>query len=87
MYNPEFKNRLVSDLEALKAAGLFKQERYIDTKQYSEVGPALMHRITKRVFFISDFIFNNYFPRKCLVAKSTYCCQSYATMLCFPVRR
>ena len=38
MYNPEFKNRLVSDLEALKAAGLFKQERYIDTKQYSEVG-------------------------------------------------
>ncbi len=38
MYNPEFKNRLVSDLEALKASGLFKQERYIATPQFSEVG-------------------------------------------------
>ncbi len=38
MYNPDFKNRLVSDLETLKASGLFKQERYIATPQYSEVG-------------------------------------------------
>ncbi len=38
MYNPDFKNRLVSDLEALKSAGLFKQERYIATPQFSEVG-------------------------------------------------
>ncbi len=38
MYNPDFKNRLVSDLEGLKASGLFKQERYIATPQYSEVG-------------------------------------------------
>ncbi len=38
MYNPEFKNRIVADLEALKAAGLYKEERYIDTPQYSEVG-------------------------------------------------
>ena len=38
MYNTEFKNRLVTDLEGLKAAGLYKQERYIDTPQYSEVG-------------------------------------------------
>ncbi len=38
MYNPEFKNRLVSDLEGLKASGLFKQERYIATPQFSEVG-------------------------------------------------
>ena len=38
MYNTEFKNRLIADLEAMKAAGLFKQERYIDTPQYSEVG-------------------------------------------------
>lgn len=38
MYNAEFKNRLVADLEGLKAAGLFKQERYIATPQFSEVG-------------------------------------------------
>ncbi len=38
MYNPEFKNRLVTDLDALKAAGLFKNERYIATPQFSEVG-------------------------------------------------
>lgn len=38
MYNTEFKNRLIADLAAMKAAGLFKQERYIDTPQYSEVG-------------------------------------------------
>ncbi len=38
MYNPDFKNRLVSDLETLKASGLFKQERYIATPQFSEVG-------------------------------------------------
>ena len=38
MYNTEFKNRMVTDLEGLKAAGLYKQERYIDTPQYSEVG-------------------------------------------------
>ncbi len=38
MYNPDFKNRLVSDLETLKASGLYKQERYIATPQFSEVG-------------------------------------------------
>ena len=38
MYNIDFKNRLVNDLAALQAAGLFKQERYINTPQYSEVG-------------------------------------------------
>ena len=38
MYNPDFKNRLVSDLADLKAAGLFKEERFIATPQYSEVG-------------------------------------------------
>lgn len=38
MYNAEFKNRLVNDLAGLKAAGLFKQERYIATPQFSEVG-------------------------------------------------
>ncbi|HIX20002.1 MAG TPA: glycine C-acetyltransferase [Candidatus Akkermansia intestinigallinarum] len=38
MYNTDFKNRLVSDLDAMKAAGLFKQERYIHTPQFSEVG-------------------------------------------------
>ncbi|MGN0829577.1 MAG: glycine C-acetyltransferase [Akkermansia sp.] len=38
MYNTDFKNRLVTDLAGLKAAGLFKQERYIATPQFSEVG-------------------------------------------------
>ena len=38
MYNTDFKNRLVADLDAMKAAGLFKQERYIHTPQFSEVG-------------------------------------------------
>ena len=38
MYNTDFKNRLVTDLACLKAAGLFKQERYIATPQFSEVG-------------------------------------------------
>lgn len=38
MYNADFKNRLVADLAGLKAAGLFKQERYIATPQFSEVG-------------------------------------------------
>ncbi len=38
MYNPEFKNRLVTELADLKSAGLFKEERYIATPQYSEVG-------------------------------------------------
>ncbi|MGN0864947.1 MAG: glycine C-acetyltransferase [Akkermansia sp.] len=38
MYNTDFKNRLVADLAGLKAAGLFKQERYIATPQFSEVG-------------------------------------------------
>lgn len=37
MYNTDFKNRLVADLDAMKAAGLFKQERYIHTPQFSEV--------------------------------------------------
>ncbi len=38
MYNTDFKNRLVADLDAMKAAGLFKQERYLHTPQFSEVG-------------------------------------------------
>ncbi|MDO4751396.1 MAG: glycine C-acetyltransferase [Akkermansia sp.] len=38
MYNTDFKNRLVTDLAALKEAGLYKQERYISTPQFSEVG-------------------------------------------------
>ncbi|MCQ2364355.1 MAG: glycine C-acetyltransferase [Akkermansia sp.] len=38
MYNADFKNRLVADLAGLKAAGLYKQERYIATPQFSEVG-------------------------------------------------
>ena len=38
MYNPDFKNRLITDLAALKEAGLYKQERYISTPQFSEVG-------------------------------------------------
>ena len=38
MYNPEFKIRLQSNLAGLQAAGLFKQERYIDTPQFSQVG-------------------------------------------------
>lgn len=38
MYNADFKNRLVADIAGLKAAGLFKQERYIATPQFSEVG-------------------------------------------------
>ena len=38
MYNPEFKQRIISNLENLKANGLFKQERYIDTQQFSQVG-------------------------------------------------
>lgn len=38
MYNADFKNRLVTDLAGLKAAGLYKQERYIATPQFSEVG-------------------------------------------------
>ncbi|MBR1996992.1 MAG: glycine C-acetyltransferase, partial [Akkermansia sp.] len=38
MYNTDFKNRLVADLAALKEAGLYKQERYIATPQFSEVG-------------------------------------------------
>ena len=38
MYNQEFKNRIVADMENLKSAGLYKEERYIATPQYSEVG-------------------------------------------------
>ncbi len=38
MYNPDFKNRLVTDLADLRAAGLYKEERYIATPQFSEVG-------------------------------------------------
>ena len=38
MYNTDFKNRLVTDLAALKEAGLYKQERYIATPQFPEVG-------------------------------------------------
>lgn len=38
MYNADFKNRLVTDLDNLKATGLYKEERYIATPQYSEVG-------------------------------------------------
>ena len=38
MYNQEFKNRLVADLASLKSAGLYKEERYIATPQFSEVG-------------------------------------------------
>ncbi len=38
MYNAEFIQRIVTDLQNLKAAGLYKEERYIDTPQYSEVG-------------------------------------------------
>lgn len=38
MYNPDFKSRLVTDLAGLRAAGLYKEERYIATPQYSEVG-------------------------------------------------
>lgn len=38
MYNADFKNRLVIDLDNLKATGLYKEERYIATPQYSEVG-------------------------------------------------
>ena len=37
MYNQEFKNRIVADMENLKSAGLYKEERYIATPQYSEV--------------------------------------------------
>ena len=38
MYNEDFKNRIITDLAALKEAGLYKQERYIATPQFSEVG-------------------------------------------------
>ncbi len=38
MYNVDFKNRIVADLEGLKSAGLYKEERYIHTPQFSEVG-------------------------------------------------
>ncbi len=38
MYNADFKNRIVADLQNLKSAGLYKEERYIDTPQFSEVG-------------------------------------------------
>ena len=38
MYNADFKNRIVADLQSLKSAGLYKEERYIDTPQFSEVG-------------------------------------------------
>ena len=38
MYNTDFKNRLVADLQNLKSTGLYKEERYIDTPQFSEVG-------------------------------------------------
>ncbi len=37
MYNPEFKQRIIANLDALQANGLFKNERYIDTPQFSEV--------------------------------------------------
>ena len=37
MYNVDFKNRIVADLEGLKSAGLYKEERYIHTPQFSEV--------------------------------------------------
>ena len=38
MYNEDFKNRIITDLAAIKEAGLYKQERYIATPQFSEVG-------------------------------------------------
>lgn len=38
MYNEDFKSRLTAELESMRAAGLYKQERYIATPQYSEVG-------------------------------------------------
>ena len=38
MYNSDFKNRIVADLTQLKSAGLYKEERYINTPQFSEVG-------------------------------------------------
>lgn len=38
MYQEEFKNRLLSNLESLKLNGLYKQERFINTPQFSEVG-------------------------------------------------
>ncbi len=38
MYNTDFKNRIVADLQNLKSTGLYKEERYIDTPQFSEVG-------------------------------------------------
>ncbi len=38
MYNQDFKKRIVADLSGLKAAGLYKEERYISTPQFSEIG-------------------------------------------------
>ena len=38
MYNQDFKNRIVADLASLKSAGLYKEERYIATPPFSEVG-------------------------------------------------
>lgn len=38
MYTPEFKQKLVDTLANLKAEGLYKNERYIDTPQFSQVG-------------------------------------------------
>lgn len=37
MYTSEFKNMLTSALDGLKTEGLFKQERFIDSQQYSQV--------------------------------------------------
>ncbi len=37
MYNPEFKQRIIANLEGLQTNGLFKNERYIATPQSSQV--------------------------------------------------
>lgn len=38
MYTPAFKQQLADTLGSLKAEGLYKEERFIDTPQYSQVG-------------------------------------------------
>ncbi len=38
MYTPAFKQQLADTLGGLKAEGLYKEERFIDTPQYSQVG-------------------------------------------------
>ena len=37
MYTPEFKNILTSTLDGLRAEGLYKEERFIASQQYSQV--------------------------------------------------